>query len=322
MSGSTVVCPRCLYHGAIASDARFCPRCGLQDVIAAATDVAPVDVRTPKHVYRVLDRIAYGDLANVYRCRFIVNGREVEGVMKIGRDARSNQPLRNEARVLEQLHAGDRERRFHAFLPLAEESFAYCQDAPSEARQANVLRVHVSIASVDELYTLEEVRRCHPNGLDPRDMAWIWRRLLSILGFVHAQGFIHGAVLPSHVVIEPKEQKLLLVDWCNVVRRGEALQTIAGGYRPWYDSGTARLGRPATELLDISSAARCMIDLVGGDAINTEYPPDFPPALKAYFGRCFTGSPDAWRLLDDFDRLIEALWGKRTFRVLDMPAKR
>jgi serine/threonine protein kinase len=319
---SSVVCPRCLYPGAIAPGARFCPRCGLQDVVGASADNAPVDVRTPKHVYRVLDRIAYGDLANVYRCRFAMNGREVEGLVKIARDARTNQPLRNEARVLEQLHAGDRDRRFHAFLPAVEESFAYCQDAPSEARQANVLRMHVSIASVDELYTLEEVRRAYPAGVDPRDMAWIWRRLLSILGYSHAQGVIHGAVLPSHVVIEPREHKLLLIDWCNAVRSGETLHTIAGGYRPWYQSGAMRVGRPVTALLDVSMAARCMIDLVGGDAVNAGYPADFPAALRAYFGRCFNGSPDAWRMLDDFDRLIEALWGKRTFRVLDLPTKR
>ena len=300
---------------------RFCPRCGLNDVVNAAADAAPVEIRTAKHSYRVLDRIAYGDLANVYRCRFNANAREVEGLMKIARDARVNEPLRSEARVLEQLLTLDRDHRFRPFLPCVEESFAYCQDAPSEARQANVLRMHASIASVDELYTLEEIRRHHPRGIDPRDMAWIWRRLLSVLGFVHANLIIHGAVLPSHVIIEPREHKLLLVDWCHAVHAGESLRTIAGGYRAWYETGVVRKYQPTTPLLDISMAARCMIDLVGGDALRLAYPADFPPALIAYFGRCFSGTPDAVRLLDDFDRLIDALWGKRTFRVLELPAK-
>jgi hypothetical protein len=81
------------------------------------------------------------------------------------------------------------------------------------------------------------------------------------------------------------------------------------------------LREPATSLLDISMATRCMIDLVGGDAARLEFPRDFPPALTAYFGRCLKGEPNAWRLLDDFDRLIEALWGPRQFRVLEMPVK-
>jgi hypothetical protein len=293
----------------------------LDNVVSAAADNAPIDVRTPKHAYRVLDRVAFGDLANVYRCRFVANGREAEGVMKIARDARVSEPLRSEARVLEQLFALDHDRRFRPFLPCVEDSFAYCQDAPSEARQANVLRMHASIGSVDELYTLEEVRRHHPRGIDARDMAWIWRRLLTILGFAHANHVIHGAVLPTHVMIEPREHKLLLVDWCHAVRAGESLRTIAGWYRPWYETGVVRKYQPTTPLHDISMAARCMIDLVGGDPIRLTYPPDFPPALIAYFGRCFTGTPDAWRLLHDFDRLIEALWGKRTFRVLELPKK-
>ena len=41
-------------------------------------------------------------------------------------------------------------------------------------------------------------------------MAWVWRRLLTIVGFAHANHVVHGAVLPPHVVIEPKEHKLLL----------------------------------------------------------------------------------------------------------------
>jgi hypothetical protein len=69
-------------------------------------------------------------------------------------------------------------------------------------------------------------------------------------------------------------------------------------------------------------AARCMIDLVGGDAARGEFPRDFPPPLAAYFGRCFKGEPDAWQLLKDFDRLIETMWGPRKFRVLDLPPKR
>mgnify|MGYP006170697443 CR=1 FL=1 len=50
---------------------------------------------------------------------------------------------------------------------------------------------------------------------------------------------------------------------------------------------------------------------------------DSAPSERRAYNLCYriTGSPDAWRLLDDFDRLIETLWGKRKFRVLEMPGK-
>jgi hypothetical protein len=133
----------------------------------------------------------------LYRCRFDAGGSETEAVIKIARDARSNPPLLNELRVLGRLRLADTEQRFTPFLPNVEESFAYS----AEARQAMVLRVHESIASpVDELYTLEEVLCHYRSGLDPKDMAWIWRRLLSVIGFAHSANVIHAAVLPPHVL--------------------------------------------------------------------------------------------------------------------------
>ena len=51
--------------------------------------------------------------------------------------------------------------------------------------------------------SLAQVHAAYPRGLDPRDAAWMWRRLLVALGTVHAAGVVHGAVLPDHVLIHP-----------------------------------------------------------------------------------------------------------------------
>ncbi|MCY0672106.1 hypothetical protein OVX45_27535, partial [Klebsiella pneumoniae] len=73
--------------------------------------------------------------------------------------------------------------------------------------------------------------------------------------------------------------------------------------------------------------ARCMIELLGGDPVSAELSPAVDPALRRYFSRCLDpASADerslAWKLLEDFDRLIEALWGPRQFRPLALPPKR
>jgi uncharacterized Zn finger protein (UPF0148 family) len=62
---ATITCPRCLRPSDLAPGSRFCPHCGLEDVREAINDSAPVEVRTSKHTYRVLDRIAFGDFTNV-----------------------------------------------------------------------------------------------------------------------------------------------------------------------------------------------------------------------------------------------------------------
>ena len=80
------------------------------------------------------------------------------------------------------------------------------------------------IGALGGFRSLAEVRSAFPAGLDPRDAAWMWRRLLVAIGAAHRAGVIHGAVLPEHVLIHPAEHGLVLVDWCYSVsgpaRRG------------------------------------------------------------------------------------------------------
>jgi hypothetical protein len=315
-------CPRCLFTAPVDQNLRFCPHCGLPDVLNAAADTAPLDVALDGRTVRVLDRIAFGSISAVYRCRWTESRREVEGVFKIARDPRANAYLANEAAVLRRLFAVDSAGRFSPFLPRPEASAGV--GAPS--RQANLFRLHEAIRSpADELYTLTQVRQHFTEGLPAPDMAWIWRRLLTVIGFAHSHDVVHTAVLPDHVLIEPREHKLVLVGWSCAIDRtsGNPAPTIlTGGYRSWYDADA--VARPGP-WLDVALAARSMIDLVGGDAQRLQFPPAIDPALQRYFSRCAESSPgtkpESWKLLEDFDKLIEALWGRRRFRVFEMPPK-
>jgi hypothetical protein len=328
VSDATVTCPRCYSDLPLRPELKFCPRCGLPNVAQAALDTSPLDISTGGRRYRVFDRLAIGSVCAVYRCRFSAGRGETEGVFKIVRDPCANNLVVNEAEVLRQLHERDDEKRFAPFLPLVEDSIAVQGDAAAPPRQANVLRMHRDIRSPGELYTLAEVLRQYPAGLDARDVAWIWRRLLSILGFVHVQGVVHGAVLPMHVMIEPREHKLILVDWCCAVQEppnpGTRLTVISGGHLAWYKKESLA-ANPPTPALDIALGARCMVELLGGDPLSLDFPNNVDPAIQRNLLRCVGAGPssglDAWKLLDDFDRLIEVLWGPRQFRVLTMPPK-
>jgi hypothetical protein len=321
-------CPRCLWTGPTRPDTRFCPHCGLPDPQAAGA--GPIEITTRHRTLRVLDRIAIGSISSVYRCRFVDAGHDVEGVFKIARDARTNHLLGNEADILQQLLGRDEHGRFRPFLPQVVETIHVGGTSATAARRANVLRMHPAIRSPDELYTLAEVREAYPNGLDGRDVAWMWRRILSVLGFIHTHGVVHGAVLPMHVMIEPREHKLVLIDWCCAMREpkphGPPLTIISGGYRSWYKREGAYRAAP-TSALDMAFAARCIIELLGGDPLNATAPDGVEPALMRHLGRCLGGGGEprlleAWKVLDDFDRLIEALWGPRRFRTLALPPRR
>ena len=322
MSSATFTCPRCFHTGPLSRAAKFCPRCGLSEVQEAAADTSPLDITIGSNTYHVLDRIAVGSICLIYRCRFTDGPRQVEGLLKITRDPRTNSLVANEADILRQLYALDPAGRYTPFLPAIEASFGFSDGSGAPARQANVLRMHEKIQSPDEFYTLLEVKNAFPGGLDSRHVAWIWRRVLNIIGFAHSNNIVHGAVLPMHILIEPKTHKLLLVDWCCATRGGSPLPIIAGGYLAWYKRDRAATN-PPTPALDVMFAARCMIDLLGGDPLQVEFPSTVDPALQRHFQRCLGGgvNADAWKLLADFDQLMQALWGPRKFQVLALPPK-
>jgi hypothetical protein len=289
--------------------------------------MAPVEVAVGRRTFVVHERIGVGAICSIYRCRFKAGFGEVEGVFKIARDARNNAYVAREAEVLRRLQGVDAAKRFGAFLPAVEAVVGVADAGAVAPRQGVVLRMHEEIRSpADELYTLAEVKDYHEGGLEGRDVAWIWRRLLSVLGFAHSVDVIHGAVLPMHVMIEPREHKLVLIDWCCAVEQAkEATRPVTvlnAGYVEWYKRQGATRQRP-TVALDVGLGARCMIELLGGDPVKGECPAGVEPGLARHLQRCLGGATgvDAWKLLNDFDRLIEVMWGKREFRALAVPAK-
>jgi hypothetical protein len=245
--------------------------------------------------------VAQGDLANLYQVR--------EGLLKLPRDPADNDLIDREVAALTLLRArGD--PRFLAYLPRLVRGERQRDPATGVTRSASIL------ARLDGFVSLADVRRAYPGGVDPRDAAWMWRRLLVALGLAHRAGVIHGAVLPPHVMIHPAEHGLVLVDWCySAWPPGNRIPAIVERYRDWYPPEVLARKSPWPGT-DVYLAARCMTDLMGGAV---------PPPLAAFAGGCALPQParrpqDAWRLLAELDDLLGRLYGPRRFRPFAMPA--
>ncbi|WP_433478204.1 hypothetical protein ACQPZP_14905 [Spirillospora sp. CA-142024] len=152
----------------------------------------------------------------------------------------------------------------------------------------------------------------------------MWRRLLVALGFAHRAGVLHGAVLPDHVLIHPEKHGLVLVDWCYSVPGCYAhadpsgrVPAMVGRYADRYPPEVPGR-RPASPATDIFMATRCMTDLMGDKA---------PKAMRSFARGCTLPAQnrrpaDAWRLLAEFDELLERLYGPRRFRPFHLPVPR
>jgi hypothetical protein len=256
---------------------------------------------TRRASYRPGPLLAAGDLADLYP----LDGGSA--LLKVPRSPAHNDLMAAEAAALTRL-ARDGDARHRAYGPRLRESFTH-QDHDGVRRTLNVLdRCHGFVS-------LDEVARAHPDGVDPRDAAWMWRRLLVALGWAHRAGVVHGAVLPAHVLIHPGEHGLVLVDWCYSVAPGLPLSARVARHRDDYPPEVAAK-RPATPATDIHLATGTIRRLIGDR---------MPQRMRRFADGCMQAAPrmrpqDAWRLLAELDELLDHLYGPRRFRPFAMPA--
>ncbi|MFG2039574.1 serine/threonine protein kinase [Dactylosporangium sp. NPDC048998] len=253
-------------------------------------------IRSERGVYSTATLDHRGDLANLYRVP--------EGHLKLVRDPACNDLMAREATALRRL-AEHGDPRYLPYVPRLVDTFRHKSETSGRPRRGNVIAV-----SASRLHSLAEVAERRPHGLDPRDAAWMWRRLLVALGLAHRVGVVHGAVLPEHVLIEPDEHGVVLVDWCySASAPGERIAAIVPRHRDHYPAEVLDRGTPGP-YTDLAMAARLMADLMGERA---------PKALRRFADGCLLASPrqrpdDAWQLLAELDELLHRLYGPRKFR--------
>jgi hypothetical protein len=220
--------------------------------------------------------------------------------------------LDRERQVLTRLLGEAGDTTYRRYLPALRESFTA---AGGSGRRVN------AFSHEEGLYTLEQVRDRHP-ALDGRHLAWIFKRLLTVLGFCHRHGTLHGAVLPCHALIHAANHGLVLVGWGQSVEAGRPVRTLAPRYRDWYPPEVLRR-RPASASADLFLAARCVVYLAGGDPVRNRVPEAVPAPMRQFLAGCLPEGPrmrpdDAWGLLEEFDELLYRLYGPPKFHTLTM----
>lgn len=272
-------------------------------------------IKTRRREYKIFKSLPHTDFCNAYFSTYNEGGVDIPVHFKMARNSRDNDLVSNEARVLRKLREGENYDKYSAYFPSLIDSFTYIDKEDPMPKQVNVFA-----ASNDEFHSLKEVKDYYHDGIDPKDMAWIWRRMLVYLGFAHSNGIIHGAVLPQNIFIQAEQHGLIATEWSYAVldpdTSGERISAINSDYEDWYPSEIKRKDMP-TPALDIYMGAKCMEYLLPDSADR---------GLSEFLKRCQLERPrqrpqDAWELLQEFDQLIESLWGPRKFHHFSMPKK-
>jgi hypothetical protein len=266
-------------------------------------------------MYTLQQLLAAGDVADVYIGSApgdSAKGEASSFILKVSRKPDGDIHLEYERRALAALCGKADGTTYRKYVPTLTESFR--MEGPSGRR------VNVFLHEPGQ-WTLEQVHEQHP-ALDGRHLGWIFKRLLTVLGFCHREGRVHGAVLPGHVLIHTGNHGLQLIGWRRSVAVGRLVQETSARYGEWYPP-EIRQRQPATAATDLFLAARCLIYLAGGDPVSGRMPDAIPVLMQRFIETCLFPSVsmrpgDAWKLMEELDRLLLKLYGPPKFHPLTM----
>lgn len=283
-----------------------------------------VTMASPKGKHTVHRALGTADLSSMYSGESDMADGKRQTFVKVVKDHRNNDLMKTEAKALRLLYGPDTEAQWRPYVSELIDSFVYAEPGKPR-RQTNVL------TRLDGFLSLEEIRARFPHGVPVLHGIWMWRRLLAALAFAHDNGVVHGAVLPGHVMVQPAQHGVVLVDWCYAsIKEDDAfppLVALVDRFRDWYPAEVLAKQAPSPAT-DIALAVRTIIYLLGGNPVTGVLPDTIPRQLRAFFKGCLqlnqSARPqNAWLLLQEFDELLERLGGSfypRRFREFVVPA--
>lgn len=269
----------------------------------------PRRIVSPEHSYLLTRHVGAGDLCDVYRAAADPDDG-TEYVVKMPRGTGCANLLAKEREVLAQLIEQSGDDLYRDYFPLPVETF-----------RVKAQRINTFVWR-DGYHTAEQIRRRYPAGVDARHLAWMFNRVLEAIGYAHQKGWIHGAVLPPHLLFHAESHGLQLIDWIHAEELGTPLRLVSGRFLEWYPQ-ECRERKPATPATDIYLAAKCMVYLAGGAPLTNAWPVRVPQPLQRFWQSCLAPSPamrprDAWALHAEFKELLEELYGPPEFCRFEM----
>ncbi len=267
-------------------------------------------ITTPRGAYQAAGVLAGGELSTVYRGRCTAGaGLGQKLAIKVAYETTDNDLLLDEVRTLRLFEVAQSPQRKH--LPSLIDQFQ-----THDGRVGTVLRF------VDG-YTLNAIRERYPQGIPPQHSVWILRRLLSLLGFAHSQGIIHGNIEPAHILVQPADHNVVLIDWSYSIiepaRTGQHFKV----YNPEYSAKEVAERKPPLPAADLYSVGKCMIMVLGGDIAADTLPPAVDDRLARFLQFLVRQSPlqraqDAWEMYEKLKALREDIFGPHQFLKFEM----
>lgn len=280
----------------------------------ASLSPARIEVVSKTRTYQVVG--AAVDLGPFVTYEVEYDGGHEHAILKIAKSQDDNDLMAREVRALKEIAKGVEGTRYGPYFPDVVESFRQRDTATGTIRRVLVYK------RAPGLVSLAQVRAAYPDGLHPKDWAWMYRRLLIAVGAAHRfGGVVHGNLTPGNIFIQPEQHGVVIENWTHASVYDEDAEEYA--LIPAIDSRYRSMYAPevlAKELPDEGTDI-FTVGKLSEFALNWTITPSAITAHTrgATLAKQTMRPNDAWNLLDAYDGLIERLWGPRTFRAFTMP---
>ena len=300
-----------------------CSYCGCQNAPGGKGELVPSSVpddgrprlAVAGRTYVLQGRLGRGDSCDVFRGRWVRRLGELV-VLKIQRAEEDTDLIRREWSILKRLHASSAQGAEH-FVARLPQPIALAP-VRVEGRE-RVIAVYQWQSGFN--HPLDEVFSEHPQGVSGRIVVWLMKRILEVLSFAHRSGIVHGAVVPAHVLVHPRDHGAMLIGWSTAAAwspsAGEQLPAISREWEAYYPKQVAadRWVSPAT---DLAMAARCALTAGGAPSFSE------PGAIPGELGRLLVSAAngehdDAWALREQIGRAGSEVYGRPRYSPLVMP---
>jgi serine/threonine protein kinase len=262
-------------------------------------------IKTSKREYRIFSTIARGDFAVIYGGDCL-GGEDFSGriAAKVAEDPQDNDLIKNEVRVLELFQAGPSKQSKH--LPVLLDQFK---------TNADQLGMILRYINAHDFYSIREK---YPQGVPAEHAVWILTRILSVVGFSHSRGVIHGNIEPAHLMVSNRDHNVFLIDWsCAAINSWQT----GDGFKVWnesYSPPEAKARALPTPAADLYSLGKCLIYLLGGNIEENTMPDSVDQRFQRFIQFFVRESPlqraqDAWEMYDKLLELRTEIWGKPKF---------
>lgn len=165
------------------------------------------------HGYELIGKMGEGGLSEVHLARRIGH-MPLLATIKLSSAPEAAAIYAREAQVLDELTGTGNETARIFFSQVLPQVIFHGKVDGGFGQQALVFRHATgywgSLAALNQRF---------PQGMDPRHVVWIWRRMLGTLGPLHSGGWAHGDVRPEHALVHPRDHGVRLIGWASA-RKG------------------------------------------------------------------------------------------------------